>query len=261
MLTNLVKGKIMKAIIIEDEQFAYEKLVMMLSKADDSIDIVGHAKSIESAVELIRKSPHIDLAFFDIQLADGLSFSIFDQLEVSFPVIFTTAYDHHAIRAFKHHSIDYLLKPIRLADLSVALDKYHSIWKPAKNENDKFLDEVKQSSHNTNKERFTVKVGEHIKMIKTADVSCFYSFEKGTFIHTSDGRNYLIDYSLDELSDLLSPTLFYRVNRKYIINLDFIRDMISYSNSRLKIILEPATESEVVVSRERVRDFKNWIDR
>lgn len=251
----------MRAIIIEDEQFAFEKLAMMLSKVDDSTDIVGHAKSIDDAVALIEETGDIDLAFFDVQLADGLSFSIFDRIEVRFPVIFTTAYDHHAIRAFKHHSIDYLLKPLRLSDLATALEKYHTIWKPKAASEDKFLEEIKHNESNLKKERFTVKVGEHIKMVKTSEISCFYSFEKGTFIHTIDGRNYLIDYSLDDLFNVLDHAFFYRVNRKYIISIDYIRDMISYSNSRLKIILDPPTEDEVIVSRERVRDFKNWLDR
>ena len=251
----------MNVIIIEDEQFAYEKLALMLSKLDNSINIIGHAPSIAIAVDLIKQHQNIDLAFFDIQLADGLSFSIFDRVEVHFPVIFTTAFDHHAIRAFKHNSIDYLLKPIRQADLSQALEKYHALWKPNRQEVSSLINDIKQGGKQKGKERFTIKVGEHIKMIKTQDIACFYSFEKGTFMLTTDNRNYMVGYSLDDLSELLNKTQFYRVNRKYIVNIDFIDDMISYTNSRLKLVLNPLTEDDIIVSRERVKGFKAWLDR
>lgn len=251
---------IMKVIIIEDEQFAYEKLALMLSKVDDTIDIIGHAKSISEAVELIEQNHDIDLAFFDIQLADGLSFSIFDRVEVGFPIIFTTAFDHHAIRAFKHNSIDYLLKPIPIAELSQSLEKYKKLWRPNNSAVANLIDEIKQLQPKATKERFTVKVGEHIKMIKTEEISCFYSFDKGTFIQTKENRNYLIDYSLDDLSGLIDTGKFYRVNRKYIVNIDFIRDMIAYTNSRLKLVMEPQAEDDIIVSRERVRSFKVWLE-
>lgn len=248
----------MKVIIIEDEQFAYEKLAIMLSKVDSTIDIIGHAKSIKEAIELIENSPQIDLAFFDIQLADGVSFSIFDKIDISFPVIFTTAYDNHAIRAFKHNSIDYLLKPIRMADLKSSIDKYEKLWKPAKN-NINIIEQLESLKPIIYKERFTIKVGEHIKMIKIQDISCFYSYDKGTFIQTTENRNYLIDYSLDDLAHKINPELFFRVNRKFIVNIDSIKDMIAYTNSRLKIILNSKTDDDIIVSREKVKAFKEWI--
>jgi len=251
----------MNVIIIEDEQFAYEKLALMLSKLDNSISIIGHAPSIAEAVDLIKQNPVIDLGFFDIQLSDGLSFSIFDRVEVNFPIIFTTAFDHHAIRAFKHNSIDYLLKPIRQADLSQALEKYHTLWKPNRQEVTALVNDIKQGSKQEGKERFTIRVGEHIKMIKTQDIACFYSFEKGTFMLTNDNRNYMVDYSLDDLCELLNTTKFYRVNRKNIVNIDYIEDMISYTNSRLKLVLNPPTDDDIIVSRERVKAFKLWLER
>ncbi len=249
----------MNIIIVEDEQFAFEKLAIMLNNIDDNINIVEHAKSIYEAIELIKSNKNIDLGFFDIQLADGLSFSIFDRIEVKFPIIFTTAYDNHAIRAFKHNSIDYLLKPIRMAELKAAYDKFEQLWKPSK-EQKNILNNMYPKNNNSYKERFTVKVGEHIKMIKIENITCFYSFEKGSFLQTNDDRNYLIDYSLEELFQKLNPKKFFRVNRKYIINIEAIKDIISFSNSRLKIILKTKTDSEIIVSREKVKAFKDWIN-
>jgi len=249
----------MRVIIIEDEHFAYEKLALLLSRADHLIEVVGHATSVSGAVELIGKSPDIDLAFFDIQLSDGISFSIFDRIEVNFPVIFTTAYEDYAIRAFKHNSIDYLLKPIRKADLSNALEKFQKLHKPPHKLSES-LKSIRSEQNIEYKNRFMVNIGEHIKMVNTEEISCFYSFDKGTFIQTSENRNYLINFSLEALITKLDPAQFYRVNRKYIINLNFIQDMISYTNSRLKVVLKTKTDDDIIVSREKVKSFRNWLE-
>lgn len=245
----------MKVLIVEDEFYAFEKLSLMLERLDPNIEILGQATNIKDAVALI-KTNEIDLAFFDIQLTDGISFSIFDYIEVKFPVIFTTAYDNHAIRAFKHNSVDYLLKPLRFEELKLAMDKYEQIWKPTSVVS---LAESFNLGKVSFKERFTIKVGEHIKMVSTVDISCFYSFDKGTFLFTSEKRNYLIDYSLDDLMGIVDPKEFYRVSRKFIIRFDQIIDIISYSNSRLRIILKSHPDDEIIVSRERVKGFKEWI--
>ncbi|OYT10576.1 MAG: DNA-binding response regulator [Bacteroidetes bacterium 4572_112] len=247
----------MKVIIIEDEPYAVEKLRLMLSKINNDIEIIASGGSVKDAVDIINNNTDIDLAFFDIQLSDGISFSIFDKVDVQFPVIFTTAYDNHAIRAFKHNSIDYLLKPIRISDLQSAIDKYNTLWKPTNSKEIK--EQLIDFKSDNYKERFTVKVGEHIRIIKLENISCFYSFEKGTFIQTNDDRNYIIDYSLDDLLLKLDPKKFYRVNRKYIINIEAIKDIISYTNSRLKIILKTTIAEDIIVSRERVKEFKDWI--
>ncbi|HHB52024.1 MAG TPA: response regulator transcription factor [Saprospiraceae bacterium] len=248
----------MNVIIIEDEQYAFDKLSLLLSRLDNNINIVGHAKSIKHAVALIENNDEIDLAFFDIQLSDGLSFSIFDRIEFSFPIIFTTAYDNHAIRAFKHNSIDYLLKPIRKADLEMAIQKFDRLWKPDKSQGEaiKNLQKLEQKSY---KERFVIKVGEHIKMIKASDISCFYSMDKTTYLLTADDRNYHVDFTLEEIIETINSRQFYRVNRKFIINLNFIKDIISYSNSRLKVSLKTKVDDDIIVSRERVKGFKNWL--
>lgn len=249
----------MRIIIIEDELYAYEKLALLLGRADTSIEVVGHAVSVAGAVELIQKNPDIDLAFFDIQLADGNSFSIFDRIEVKFPVIFTTAYENYAIRAFKHNSIDYLLKPIRQADLKAALDKYQEIWKSKDSLPQRIADMGRQDEQDY-KSRFTINIGEHIKMVNTNEISCFYSYDKGSFVQTSEDRNYLIGYSLEELITKLDPKIFFRVSRKYIINLNYIKDMISYTNSRLKIVLKTHNDDDIIVSREKVKSFKKWLE-
>lgn len=248
----------MNVIIIEDEQYAFDKLSLLLAQLDNSINIVGHGKSITQAVEIIENKKEIDLAFFDIQLADGLSFSIFDRIEFSFPIIFTTAYDKHAIRAFKHNSIDYLLKPIRKPDLEMALHKFENIWQPNKSQGN-IIAQLKTLEQKVYKERFVVKVGEHIKIIKTNNTACFYSMDKTTFLLTNDDRNYPLDYTLEELNEILDSKLFFRVSRKFIVNLNFIKDIISYSNSRLKLILKAKTDEEIIVSREKVKEFKNWL--
>ena len=247
----------MKVIIIEDEPYAIEKLRLMLSKINAEIDIIAVGNSVSDAVKIINNNKDIDLAFYDIQLSEGISFSIFDKVDVQFPVIFTTAYDNHAIRAFKHNSIDYLLKPIRISDLQNAIDKYNTLWKPTNSKDLK--EQLIDFKSDTYKNRFTVKVGEHIRIVKIENISCFYSFEKGTFIQTYDNRNYIIDYSLEDLSHKLDPNKFHRVNRKYIINIEAIKDIISYTNSRLKIKLKTSIQEDIIVSRERIKGFKDWI--
>ena len=248
----------MNVIIIEDEQYAFDKLSMLITRLDNNINIVGHGKSIKQAIEIINANKEIDLAFFDIQLADGLSFSIFNKASFSFPVIFTTAYDNHAIRAFKHNSIDYLLKPIRIADLELALQKYDRLWKP-NNSNNKIIEHLQKLEQKNVKNRFIVKVGEHIKMVKTTDIACFYSLQKTSFLLSSEDRNYPLDLTLDEINRLIDSKIFFRVSRKYIVNINYIKDIVSYSNSRLKLILKANVDDGIIVSREKVKEFKNWI--
>ncbi len=248
----------MNVIIIEDEQYAFDKLSILLALLDENIKIVGHGKSIAQAVEIIKMHKDIDLAFFDIQLSDGLCFNIFDSIDFSFPVIFTTAFDNHAIKAFKHNSIDYLLKPIRKSELEAALQKFGNIWQPNKNQI-KIFEKLQQLEQKIYKERFVVKIGDHIKMIKTNDINSFYSMDKTTFMQTCDNRNYALDYTLEELNKAINPKLFFKVSRKYIVNINSIKDMVSYSNSRLKIVLNTPTDDDIIVSREKVKEFKNWL--
>ncbi len=251
----------MITIIIEDEKPAARLLQRKLEKLDVQVGVMLH--SVEDALNWFSKNTHPDLIFLDIQLSDGLSFEIFEKIDIKSAVIFTTAYDEYALRAFKLNSIDYLLKPIDEDDLEIAVSKYKSRL-PKKESLHVDFEEIKRMLSNpfekSHKKRFTVKIGQHLKVIATDEIECFFSENKGTYIHTFDNRNYLIETTLELLEQELDPKDFYRISRKFIIPLKAIKEIVVYSNSRLKLILPSYKEDEVIVSREKVNDFKNWID-
>lgn len=251
----------MNIIIIEDEKPSARRLARML--AELSIEAQALLHSVEEAVNWFQKNPHPDLILLDIQLSDGLSFEIFEQVEVNSAIIFTTAYDEYALKAFKLNSIDYLLKPIDDDELKSAIDKF-KVNQPKPHNLQIDIEQIKKLLVNpldkNYKERFTVKIGQHLKMIPIESIECFYSENKGTYIFTTDKRDYLIDSTLEQLDSMLDPIKFFRVNRKFYINMKAIRDIISYTNSRLKIVLHSFSETDIIVSREKVRDFKNWIE-
>jgi two-component system, LytTR family, response regulator len=249
----------MRVVIIEDEKPAARRLSRMLNEI--GIQPITMLHSVEEAVNWFYKNEHPDLLFLDIQLSDGLSFEIFDEIEVKSAIIFTTAYDEYALKAFKLNSIDYLLKPIDSDELVNAVNKYKKSYSKTAHigldiEQIKNLIIPLQKDY---KKRFTIKIGQHLKMISTESIECFYSENKATHIHTIDNRSYLIEDTLEQLEEKLQPEIFYRVSRKYFVNIHAIKDIISYSNSRLKIILQSYKEFEIIVSRERVKDFKKWI--
>jgi len=250
----------MKVIIIEDEKPAARRLDRMVKEIGFNPAAMLH--SVEESINWFHNNEHPDLIFLDIQLSDGLSFEIFEEVDVKSAIIFTTAYDEYALKAFKLNSIDYLLKPIDSDELEIAIAKYKALH--TANEQSVVFDinEIKNLIAPTKpkyKNRFSVKIGQHIKMIATESIECFFSENKATHIHTNENRDYLIDDSLEQLEDKLNPEIFYRVSRKYYVNINAIKDIIAYSNSRLKLILNSYNEAEIIVSRERVRDFKNWI--
>jgi len=250
----------MTTIIIEDEKPAARLLQRKLEKLNIQVGVMLH--SVEEALDWFSKNDHPDLIFLDIQLSDGLSFEIFEKIEIKSAVIFTTAYDEYALRAFKLNSIDYLLKPIDEDDLEIALTKFKQRL-PKKDTLKLDFEEIKKMFSNPFekkiKERFTVKIGQHLKVISVDEIECFFSENKGTYLHTYDNRNYLIESTLEMLEQELDPKHFYRVSRKFIIPLKAIKEIVVYSNSRLKVILPTYKEEEVVVARERVSDFKIWI--
>ena len=250
----------MTIIIIEDEKPAARLLQRKLEKLNMEVGVMLH--SVEESIEWFSNNEHPDLIFLDIQLSDGLSFEIFEKIEIKSAIIFTTAYDEYALRAFKLNSIDYLLKPIDEDDLEIAIVKFKDRL-PKKEKLQIDFEEIKKMLSNpfekNHKKRFTVKIGQHLKVIFTEEIECFFSENKGTYIHTFDNRNYLIETTLEVLEQELDPSTFYRVSRKFIIPMKAIKEIIVYSNSRLKVILPSYTTDEVIVSREKVSDFKNWI--
>ena len=253
--------RVMNVIIIEDEKPAARRLHRMLLAIGIEAKTMLH--SVEESINWFQQNEHPDLIFLDIQLSDGLSFEIFEEIEVKSAIIFTTAYDEYALKAFKLNSIDYLLKPLDDSDLKVAVNKYKANQSTPSNIQVNIDDIRKLLIHPVDrkfKKRFTIKIGQHIKIIHVDEIECFYSENKATYIHTNTGRSYLIDHSLEHWQGQLNPEKFYRVNRTFIIHINAIKDIISYSNSRLKLLLHSYKDTEIIVSRERVKDFKNWID-
>ncbi|MBA4276064.1 LytTR family DNA-binding domain-containing protein [Flavobacterium sp.] len=251
----------MTTIIIEDEKPAARLLQRKLEKLEIEVGVMLH--SVEESIEWFSKNEHPDLIFLDIQLSDGLSFEIFEKVDIKSAVIFTTAYDEYALKAFKLNSIDYLLKPIDEDDLEVAIAKYKMRLPKPENSLQFDFEQIKKMFQNpfdkNFKTRFTVKIGQHLKVISVDEIECFFSENKGTYIHTFDNRNYLVESSLEVLEQELDTKDFYRISRKFIIPLKSIKEIVVYSNSRLKVILPSYTADEVVVSREKVSDFKAWI--
>lgn len=250
----------MNVLVIEDEKPSARRLARMLSSLGITVNHTLH--SVAEALEWFPGHPHPDLIFLDIQLSDGLSFDIFDAITIKSAIIFTTAYDEYALQAFKLNSIDYLLKPIDDDELAAAIEKYRSLlpsrqWAPVDFEDIKKM--LVNPVEREYKKRFTVKVGQHLKIITVDEIECFYSENKGTYAYTG-GRNYLMDPTLETLEEELPPRSFFRVSRKFLININAINDIIAYSNSRLQVKLHQFNEQEIIVSRERVKTFRDWLD-
>jgi DNA-binding LytR/AlgR family response regulator len=249
----------MNSLIIEDEKIAAERLKELINRYDENIDVLEVLQSVQESVIWFENNPEVDLVFMDIQLADGLSFEIFEKTIVKSPIIFTTAYDEYALKAFKVNSIDYLLKPIDFDELSKAIEKYKLNVKSTPLSSHVFDSVLKQLT-NEYKTKFVVKVGEHIKVLKTEQILFFSSMEKATFLHTDTGRDYAVNYSLEQLEELLEPKKFFRISRKYILAFSAIKDIISFSNSRLQIKVNSKEPDDLIVSRERVKAFKAWLE-
>ncbi|WP_066225529.1 LytR/AlgR family response regulator transcription factor [Formosa haliotis] len=250
----------MKVIIIEDEKPSARRLQRMLLQLNLEVETMLH--SVEASIQWFQENTHPDLIFLDIQLSDGLSFEIFDAVTIQSAIIFTTAYDEYALKAFKLNSIDYLLKPIDEDDLIQAVDKF-KMRIPKQEQVVLNFNDIKNLLVNpldrSYKKRFSVQVGQHLKLINSDDVECFYSENKGTYVHTQNGRNYLLNTTLDQLENDLEPETFFRVNRKFIININAIGDMLNFTNSRLEIKLKSFRGDQVIVARERVKTFKDWL--
>ena len=250
----------MRVLIIEDETPAAEKLERYLKKYDSTMQIEGPLQSIAESVQWLQSNDQsLDLILSDIQLTDGLSFEIFQQVSIDTPVIFTTAYDEYAVDAFRMNSVGYLLKPVTFLDLSTALKKIDKlrVGLSATELIPKVAEDLSTKKYKT---RFLVKVGEHINSIKTSEIQLFYADGRTVYLLGEDARKYIVDFRMEDLESVLSPKDFFRANRTFIININSIKDVLVYSNSRLKISLTTPFDKEIIVSREKVATFKSWFD-
>jgi DNA-binding LytR/AlgR family response regulator len=250
----------MKAIIIEDEKRAADRLERMILESRADIEIIERLESIRESVDYLNSGVALDVIFADIQLADGLSFEIFEQVKIDCPVIFTTAYDQYAIKAFKNNGIDYLLKPIDTTELGVALDKLKAMQQGPSMSDLMALASQLGGGKTDYRSRFTVKVGQKLRTIAVDNLTALYSENKGTYLLTQEGRNYLIDYSLEQVVEMLDPKRFFRISRKYIIAIEGVEEMLMWSNSRLKVTLKGSKVDDIVVARERTKEFKEWME-
>ncbi|WP_299537305.1 LytTR family DNA-binding domain-containing protein [Ulvibacterium sp.] len=250
----------MKVVIIEDEPLAAEKLERYLSKYNRDIEVLAKLTSLDTAIPWIATHQKaVDLFFMDVQLTDGLSFEIFSVIPIKKPVIFTTAFDEFAIDAFKVNSIDYLLKPITFTDLSKALKKLESLREQFSNAAE-LGGRVQQLGKKSYKDRFLVRMGNHIHSIPTESIGYFYAEGRDVYLKRNNGKKYLIEYTLESLEELLDPKLFLRPNRSFIVHINAIEDVVVYANRRLKLTLNPKAENELIVSREKVAQFKQWFE-
>lgn len=251
----------MKVLIIEDESAIARRMQKLLQEIDPAIQVLDILASIETSVSWLKTHTEPDLILMDIQLADGSSFGIFDEVQVNCPVIFATAYDQYAIQAFRVNSIDYLLKPVDKVHLAESLRKYNRLQASSRppavdySRISEFLG-VKGTEY---MKRMVIRFGDVIKAIEVKDVAYFYTDEKIVFASMNDGKTYPVDFTLDQLEKKMDPERFFRINRKFLISFDSIQKMISYSKSRVKITLNPSTELEVISSTERSGDFKEWL--
>jgi two-component system LytT family response regulator len=252
----------MKVLIVEDELPAAEKLERYLLKYDPSSKVIATVDSVAKGVEwLSSNQDSIDLIFMDIQLLDGLSFQIFQKVNVRKPVIFTTAFNEFALDAFKVNGIDYLLKPITFTDLSTSLKKLESLREQLRPEQSERIQQAFSSLKTKEyKNRFMVKLGEHIRSITADQIAIFYADGRDVYLITSQPRKFIVDYTLESLENILDPKIFFRLNRTFIVNINSIKDVLVYSNSRLKITLVQEFDKEIIVSREKVGEFKEWFD-
>lgn len=251
----------MKVIIIEDEELASERLEKMLFDTVPGIDVLARLGSVKESVKWLTMNS-ADLIFLDIQLSDGLSFSIFDQVTINTPIIFTTAYDQYAIKAFDLNSISYLLKPVRKNELTEALRKYKSLKSAFSIDFESLLSSV-QGKQPDYRKRFLIQIADKFRKVESEEIAYFYALDKSVFLKTFEGISYPVDLSLENLVSTIDPSMFFRINRKYIVNIRSIKNMFAWSRSRIKIILNPQADedSDTIVSIDRAADFKKWMNK
>jgi DNA-binding LytR/AlgR family response regulator len=252
----------MNILIVEDEDLAVKKLQKTLAAVDQESTVVGVAESIKSTVDWLKSNPSPDLILMDIELADGQSFEIFNLVEVNSPVIFTTSYDEFALKAFKVNSVDYLLKPIQKDELEAALKKLQKLRgaeKPGVNL-DNLIKELQQKLQPKEyRKRFLVKNGQKLVSIEVDDIAYFFSDGRLNFFKTNDNKKFVVDYTMDELDEMLNPETFFRISRSFYVSIESIEKIDDYFGNRLILQLNPSVDKEALVSREKVSEFKKWM--
>lgn len=250
----------MKVLIIEDEELAVKKLQKTLASVDDTAEVVGIADSIKSSVEWLQANEQPDLILMDIELSDGQSFEIFNLTEVKSPVIFTTSYDEFALKAFKVNSVDYLLKPIQKEELAAALDKFKKMNSKTDVSIDSLVKELQQKLQPKEyRKRFLVKHGQKLVSVEMNEIAYFYSDGRLNFFKTTDNKKFVVDYTMDELEDMLDPKVYFRISRSFYVSINAIDKIDDYFGNRLILSLRPEVDKEALVSREKVTDFKKWM--
>jgi two-component system response regulator LytT len=257
----------MRILIVEDEDLAVKKLKKTLQVVDEEATVVGEADSIKSTVSWLENNPSPDLILMDVELADGQSFEIFNHIKVKSPVIFITSYDEYALKAFKVNSVDYLLKPVQKEDLEAAINKFKEMKKlyseEAEAKSDVDLELLMKKLQNLQskeyRKRFLVKHGQKLVSVEVGEIAYFFSDGRLNFFKTTDNRKFVVDYTMDELNDMLNPDEYFRISRSFFISVNSVDQIHDYFGNRLLLQLKPDTEKEVIVSREKVSDFKNWL--
>ena len=254
----------MKILIVEDEDLAVKKLQKTLLSIDKMVEVSGVTENIQETVDFHKENPSPDLILMDIELADGQSFEIYNLTEVKAPVIFITSYDEYALKAFKVNSVDYLLKPVQKDELEAALNKYKLLKGngTSKNNNDinTLIKELQTKLQPKEyRKRFLVKQAQKLVSVEVDDIAYFYSDGRLNFFKTTDNRKFVVDYTMDELSEMLDPDKYFRISRSFYVSIDSIDQIHDYFGNRLLLHLKPAVDKEALVSREKVMDFKKWM--
>lgn len=250
----------MNLLIVEDEERNANKLIRLLQEIEPNSTIIGVIESIKECVQWLNKNAAPDLIFMDVRLEDGLCFKIFEQVDITTPVIFTTSYDEYALKAFKVNSLDYLMKPIQEVDLREALVKYKKIYNSQLNDSIKDILVNINKKENAFRSRFLIPYKDGFKTIKIDELDFIYSEQKITHLVLKDKSEFIVSQTMEELEEELNPVVFFRANRQHILNVDSIGSIHNYYNGKLKITLERAPKREVIVSREKAPIFKNWLN-
>lgn len=250
----------MKVVIIEDELYSQEKLITLLSEMDQSIEVAAALGSVADSVDWFLNHDMPDLIFVDIELSDGTCFEIFKKVPTNCPVVFVTAYDNYAIKAFRVNSLDYILKPIQKEDIAGCIIKYYNAVRPEPRQLQHRIDETDYFMRHKYKSRFISKRGDTYNFVPIEDVAFFTLEKAGTVLHTWEGKKHYIEYNMDTLEDVLNPGAFFRINRTFIANINAIDQVVKFSNRRLKVMIRDYPREDIIMSREKVSDFKAWLD-